>query len=225
MPNPYRYFESGEVSLERLTLEIELLKQLQDVNLLHHLDWNAYDSAALQQFQQAGIHEAGQEFMQRQGISRRNIEHVEFIEECLRRHRTSPIEETFQRQKCSLPLGLNMIFVFICLTFAIALFVYQYIKFNQQHPLFQALDRPLTTKRRHLSFTDDLPILLLTFVCAIILGSTMIATRFSRKIILLGIFVLIVVVFFLIIKLNQIVSFLSKYRELRWPKLYDYMYS
>ena len=225
MPNPYRYFESGEVSLERFALEIELLKQLQDVNLLHNLDWGAYDSAALRQFQQAGVCEAGQELMRRQGHCPTKVEQAGFIEECIRKHRTSIIDENLKQQRFSLPLCLNMIFVLICLIFVIGLFVYQYIKFNHQHPLFQSLDRPLTTKRRHLSFTDDLPILLLTFACAIILGSTIIATRFSRKMILLGIFLLVGVIVFLIVKLNQIVSFLSKYRELRWPKLYYYMYS
>ena len=225
MPNPYHYFESAEVSVDRFALEIQLLKQLQNVNLLHDLDWSAYDTAALRRFQQVGIDEAGEELMRRQGSRPKQVKQLDFIESCIRKHRESPMKETLKRQKMFLSFYLNMIFVFVCLISVIGLFVYQYIAFNRQHPLFQSLDRPLTTKRRHLSFTDDLPILLLTFACAIILASIIIATRFSRKMILLGVLVLVMILVLLIVKLHQIVSFLSKYRELRWSKLYDYMYS
>ncbi|CAF3936160.1 unnamed protein product, partial [Rotaria sp. Silwood1] len=47
MPNSYHYFESNEISYERLLLEIELLKQLQEINLLKNLDWKFYDTCAL----------------------------------------------------------------------------------------------------------------------------------------------------------------------------------
>lgn len=225
MPNPYHYFESGEVSQERLALEIELLKQLQEIDLLQNLDWSAYDTAALRLFHQAGIREASNELIRRDGNYSNEVEQSDFIEECIRKHQVLPSRENFKQRGISLPLCLNMIFIFICLVFVIGLFIYQYIKFNHQHPLFQSLDRPLTTKRRHLLFTDDLPVILLTFTCAMILGSIIIATRFSWKIILFGIVVMVIVILFLIIKVHQIISFLSKYRELRWPMLYDYMYS
>lgn len=225
MPNPYHYFESGEVSHERLFLEIELLKQLQDANLLQNLDWNAYDTSALKLFHQAGIREATKELTRRYGNQPNECEQYDFIEQCVRKHRIYPVMENFKHQRISCPLILNIIFILVCLSSVIGLFIYQYIKFNHQHHLIESLDRPLTTKRRHLSFTDDLSVILLTFTCALILGSSIIATRFSRKIILFGIFALVIIILFLILKVHQMITFLSKYRELRWPMLYDYMYS
>jgi hypothetical protein len=225
MPNSYHYFESGEVSQERLALEIELLKQLQDANLLQNLDWNEYDTSALRLFHQAGIREVSQELTRRYGNQPKKCEQNDFIEQCIRKHRIYSIKDNFKQQRISFPLILNIIFILICLSSVIGLFIYQYIKFNHQHHLIKSLDRPLTTKRRHLSLTDDLPIILLTFTCALILGSSIIATRFSRKIILFGIFVLVIIIIFLILKVHQMITFLSKYRELRRSMLYNYMYS
>jgi len=225
MPTRYHYFESGEVSHERLLLEIELLKQLQQANLLQNLEWNSYDTSALRIFLQAGIREANDELSQRYINNSNKIEQYDFIHRCIEKYQKSPIRENFKQQRFSFPLILNTIFIFIGLSFVIGLFIYEYITFNHQHHLFTSLNHPLTTKRRHLSFTDDLPVILLTFTCAIILGSTMIATRFSRKIILFGIVALLSIITVLIIKCHQIIIFLSKYRELRWPMLYDYMYS
>jgi hypothetical protein len=193
MPNRYHYFESGEVSHERLLLEIELLKQLQQANLLQNLDWNSYDTSALKIFLQAGIREANDELSQRYINNSNKVEQYDFIHQCIEKHQKSPIEENFKQQRFSFPLILNIIFILICLFFVI----YEYIKFNHQHHLLTSLDHPLTTKRRYLSFTDDLSVIVLTFTCAIILGSTMIATRFSRKIILLGIVALLIIIIFL----------------------------
>jgi hypothetical protein len=193
MPNRYHYFESGEVSHERLLLEIELLKQLQQANLLQNLDWNSYDTSALKIFLQAGIREANDELSQRYINNSNKVEQYDFIHQCIEKHQKSPIEENFKQQRFSFPLILNIIFILIYLFFVI----YEYIKFNHQHHLLTSLDHPLTTKRRYLSFTDDLSVIVLTFTCAIILGSTMIATRFSRKIILLGIVALLIIIIFL----------------------------
>jgi hypothetical protein len=223
MPNSYHYFESGEVSYERLLLEIELLKQLQEADLLDDLDWTLYDTSALVLFVQSGIREANHE------LSLRHTNHSDdfqqkskqyhFIYQCIRKHQTSQIKEKLKHQ--SISWHLIIIFIFICLAFVIGL----YIKFDHQHRLLTSLAHSLTAKRRHLSFTNDLPIILLTFASAIVLGCTIAATRFSRKIILVGIFALLLIVILLIKKAHHIITFLSTYRELRWPMLYDYMYS
>ena len=156
MPNSYHYFESGEVSQERLDLEIELLKQLQEANLLKNLNWNEYDTSALRLFHQAGIRDVSKELIQRYGDQPKECEQNDFIEQCIRKHRLSPIKGNFKQQRISFPLILNILFIFICLSSVLGLFIYQYIKVNHQHHFTESLDRPLTTKRRHLSFTDDL---------------------------------------------------------------------
>ena len=226
MPNSYHYFESGEVSHERLLLEIELLKQLQEANLLHNLDWKSYDTSALSLFVQAGIQEANDELTQRHVNHTTKFEQFDFIQQCIRKHQISPsIKNNLKQQQTPLTLILNSIFIIICLLFVIGLFIYEYIKSNHQHHFLQSLDHPLTAKRRHLTFIDDLPIILLTFTSGVILGCTIFATRFSRKIILFGIFALLITIVLLIKKSHQIITFLSKYRELRWPMLYDYIYS
>ncbi|CAF1351771.1 unnamed protein product [Adineta steineri] len=225
MPNSYHYFESSEVSHKRLFLEIEILKELQQAGLLHNLEWNSYDTIALNLFIQAGIQEANDELSRRSVNHSYDFEQLNFIDQCIQKHQTSPsINEQFKQQKISLPLIFNGIFIFLCLSFIIGFLIYEFIKFNHQHPLIKSLDHSLTTKRRYLSFTDDLLLILITLTSAIILGSIIIATRFSRKIILLAIVLLVITVSLLIMKSYQIIIFLLKYRELRWPALYDYLY-
>lgn len=220
MPNNYHYFESGEVSDERLLLEIQLLKQLQKENLLENLDWKSYDTFALEIFSKEGIREVNNEIS-------KSIEYNHFIQQCIIKHEKSIIKENFQQkqQRFSLPLIINIIFIFICLFFVIGLFIYEYIHYNHQHPLFNSLEHPLTTKRRHLLFTDDLSIILLTFTTTLILTSTIIATGLNKKIILFAIILILIIIIYLIIKGHQILTFLSKYRELRWTIVYDYIYS
>ena len=225
MPNSYHYFESGEVSHERLLIEIELLKQLKQADLLDNLDWKSYDTPALRLFLQAGIREVNDELIQRHRNTSNEFEQFDFISQCIQKHQISPIKDNFKQQKTSLILILNTIFIFISLFSVIGLFIYEYIKYNHQHRLLKSLDRPLTSKQRHLSFTDDLPIILLTFASGIILACIIVATRYSRKLIVFGIFALIIIIILLIKKGHEIITFLSKYRELRWPMLYDYMYS
>jgi hypothetical protein len=225
MPNAYHYFQSGEVSHERLLLEIEVLKQLRDADLLQDMNWNAYDTPALKLFHRSGIEEVNKELIRRYGNHSNQFEQCDFIQQCIRKHQRSRIKENFKQQRISFPLVVNIIFIFICLFFVIGLFIYEDMKFHHQHHLFKSLDHPLTTKRRQLTFTDDLTIILLTFTSAIILGSIIMATRASRKIILLGIIAFLMIIIFLFIKCRQIITFLAKYRELRWPMLYDYMYS
>lgn len=223
MPNSYHYFESGEVSPERLSLEIEILKQLHEVNLLHNLDWKSYDTTALNLFVQAGIQEANDELTQRYINHSNEFEQIDFINQCIQK--SPSIKQNFKQQRTPLTFIFNLIFIVICLFFVIGLFIYEYIKFGHQHHFLQSLEHPLTAKRRHLSFTDDLPMIILTFTNAIILGCTIFATRFSRKMILFGLFALLIIIILLIKKGHQIITFLSKYRELRWPMLYDYIYS
>ncbi|CAF3210505.1 unnamed protein product [Rotaria sp. Silwood2] len=226
MPNSYHYFESGEVSHERLLLEIELLKQLQQANLLNNLDWKLYDTFSLKIFHQIGIYEVNDELTQRYRNNSNEYEQYNFISQCIQKHEISSINENFkQQQQTSLIIILNTIFIFICLLFIIGFFIYEYIKYDHKYYLLKLLNHPLTTKRRHLSFTDDLSIILLTFTSSIILGCIIIATRFNRKIILFGIFALLIIVLLLIKKGQQIITILLTYRELRWSMLYDYMYS
>ncbi|CAF1201376.1 unnamed protein product [Rotaria sordida] len=225
MPNSYYYFESSEVSHERLLLEIELLKQLQEINLLHNLNWKFYDTFTLKIFLQAGIYEVNDELIQRYRNNSNEFEQYNFIFQCIQKHEISSINENFkqqQQQQISFIIILNIIFIIICFLFIIGLFIYEY---NDQYYLLKLLDHPLTTKRRQLSFTDDLLIILLTFITSIILGCIIIATRFNRKIILFGIITLFIIIILLIKKVHQIIIFLFTYREIRWPMLYDYMYS
>ncbi|CAF1020615.1 unnamed protein product [Rotaria sp. Silwood1] len=225
MPNSYHYFESNEISYERLLLEIELLKQLQEINLLKNLDWKFYDTYALKIFFQAGIYEVNDELLQRYRNNSNEFEQYNFISQCIEKYQISSINENFKQQQTSLIIILNIIFVFICILFVIGLFTYEYIKYDHQHSLFKLLDHPLTSKRRHLSFTDDLLLILLTFTSSIILGCIIIATRYNRKIILFEIFALFIIIILLIKKNHHIIIFLLTYRELRWSTLYDYMYS
>ena len=225
MPNSYRYFESSEVSKERLDLEIELLKHLQEINLLENLDWSEYDTSALRQFHQAGIKEATNEFLRRQGNDSKKFLQYNFIQECIAKYRKAPVEEKLQQRYISFVLIISIFFISICLSSVISLYIYEYIKFNHQHQLFTTLNHPLTTKRRYLSFTDDLSVILLTCTTIIITYSIILATRLNRKIILFGIVALILVISFIIIRSYQLITFLVQYRELRWSMIYDYMYS
>ncbi|UJR09482.1 hypothetical protein I4U23_013720 [Adineta vaga] len=213
MPNTYHYFESGEVSYERLSLEIEILKQLQKANLLHNIHWNWNKDAK-------------NELTHRHNHRRKNVKQLNFIKQFIHQYRqSSSINEHIGKKKTLLPLIFNIGFLIVCLLFIIGLFVYEYIQFNHQHHLLKTLDYPLTAKRRQLSFTDDLFIILLTFTSCIILTCIIIATRFNRYIILFGFFTLIILIILLIAKVSYVVTFLSKYREIRWPDLYDYLHS
>ena len=226
MPNPYYYFESGEVSYERLLLEIELLKRLKCTDLLHHLNWKFYDTTALKIFLQVGIDEVIPELTRRFRHDSNEFEQLNFIYQCIQKYQVDPIKENFKhKQPTSLILILDTIMIFICLFFVIGLSIYEFIQFDSRHHLLKSLDHPLTARRRHLSITDDLSVILLTFASSLLVGFIIFATRFSQKIILFGTITLFVIIILLVQKNYQLIIFLSTYRELRWAKLYDYLYS
>ncbi|CAF1923059.1 unnamed protein product [Rotaria magnacalcarata] len=225
MPNPYHYFESGEISPERLLLEIELLKELKKADLLYNLDWASYDTHALKCFLDAGIEEVKEELTQRFRAKTNDFKQYDFICQSIQKHQVSPIGENFKKQQISFTVIFNTIFIFICIFFVIGLFTYEYIKIDHQHHLLKSLDHPLTAKQRRLSFANDLSIIFLAFASGISLGCIIIATRFRRKIIILGIVTLCIIMILVTRKIHQIITFLSTYREIRWPMLYDYMFS
>ena len=218
MPNSYRYFESGEVSHERLRLEMELLTSFQRADLLHDLDWTSYDTPALILFVEAGLHAPHRE-SSKEPVRRSN--QTAYIQHCLQHHPRSIDNGSAKRQRVSRLLIINLICLLVCLVLLIALAIYNHAR----PPLLAPLDAPLTSKRRHLSFTDDLVVLLLVAASGIALGCVMVATRFSRRILLLGIFLQLILIVLLITHVDRVTRFLSRYRELRWPLLYDYMYS
>ena len=218
MPNSYRHFESGEVSRERLRLEIELLKNLQRADLLHDLDWTLYDTPARILFVEAGLHAV------HGGYSKepiRRLNQTIFIQHCLRQHPRSFDDGGAKQQRVSRLFMIHLIFLLVSLVFLIAFAIYNDVR----PPLLASLDAPLTSKRRHLSFTDDLVVVLLAAASGIALGCVMVATRFRRRIVLLGIFLQLIMIVLLIAHVDRIARFLSRYRERRWPLLYDYMYS
>ncbi|CAF1442732.1 unnamed protein product, partial [Didymodactylos carnosus] len=141
MPNEYYYFESDEVSIDRLQLEIELLKQLQASNLLSGIEWKQYDTKALKLFVKNGIKEAHDELKLRQidnpAELRRKYEDLDFVRR---------------------------------------LYIYEYLMIDRQNYLLRPLDKPLTSKRRRLSSTDDIPIILLTF-CTLVSSACAIEIR------------------------------------------------
>lgn len=224
MPNACRYFESGEVSHQRLLIEVELLKQLHEADLLRDLAWTSYDTPALCHFVQAGVKEAEDELVQRFPPRLENFEHRHFVQQYLQHQNISPsIEETSSRRKLPLLLIFNVAIVVAGLSFALGLIVYDYI--HRPGHLLRPLDFPLTTKRRRLSFSDDLPIVLLTFAGCILLGCVISATRFSRTIMIFAAVAAAAIAALLISKTYRVMTFLLKYRERRWPGLYDYLNS
>ena len=129
MPNEYYYFESDEVSIDRLQLEIELLKQLQESNLLLGIEWKQYDTKALKLFVKNGIKEAHDELKLRQidnpAELRRKYEDLDFVRRCIQR-RCEHISATQRHStKTSLltsiqilsPILVNQAFVLACLIF------------------------------------------------------------------------------------------------------------
>lgn len=217
MPNSYRYFESGEVSLDRFIIEVELLKELKKFDLLNGIDWSFYDTQALKIFLQAGIDEVNYELNRRY---RKGSKECNVINLCVQKHRT---EKNFKKQNVSFIIIFNTMFVIISVLFLIGFFIYEYRKFDNH--LFKTFDHPLTAKRRHLSFVDEFSIILLALTSGMILSYIIKTTKFSRKLILLGMVAFIIIILLVMRKTYQIVSFLSTYRELRWSMLYDYMYS
>lgn len=229
MPNCYHYFESGEISSDRFLVEIELLKQLQAVDLLHDLDWTSYDTPALISFVQAGINEAKDELRLRRtdqtNPSEERQAQEDFIDRCLERHRQSPIDPSYPHERISRHMMVNIVFILVSLIFLVGFFIYEYVRFNGHHPFMFTLNRPLTTQRRHLSFTDDLFVILVAFSSVLILGCIIATTRVSRKTILVEIVAFFIVVLLLIGKVQQIIRFLSMFREQPSARLYAYMYS
>ncbi|CAF0954788.1 unnamed protein product [Adineta ricciae] len=223
MPNSYHYFEAGEVSLQRIQLEIEILRQLQEANLLYDIDWGAYDTVALKLFVQAGINEVKNELDRRQTQQITSFEQVNFIK--LSVQRSFVKQEDFQSKSSSVILILNTVLIIFCILSIGGLLLYEYVHFNDEHRLFMTLDYPLTAKRRQLSFTDNLSIILLTFTSYLVVSYVITATRLNRKLILFGILTLLIVILFLIRKVYQVMTFLSKHREIRWANLYDYLNS
>lgn len=218
MPNNYYYFESSEISYERLILEIQLLKQLKEKNFLQNLQWNAYDTPALKLFLQEGIDEVKYELSQRFRNHSKKSEYDDFIKYSIENYRSSSY---LSQQTFSFPFIVNIIFISICLFSIIGLFIYQY---NYEDNSFNILKHPLTTKQRQLSFLDDLSIILLTFTTIMILALIILARRLNKKLILFGIILLAIIIIYLIIKYYLIIRFLSTYRELRWPMVCDYIY-
>lgn len=226
MPNCYHYFESGEVSSGRLLIEIELLKQLQTAGLLHDIEWTSYGTPALISFVQAGINEAKDELTSRRtDYSEERQAQEDFIDQCLERHRQSPIDQRYSHERISRHMIVNVAFVLVGLTFLLGFFIYEHVRFNGHHPFMFTLNRPLTTQRRHLSFTDDLFVVVVAFISGLILGCIIATTRVSRKMILLEIFAFFIGVLLLIGKVQQIIRFLSMFREGPSRGLYAYMYS
>ena len=229
MPNCYHYFESGEVSSDRFLIEIELLKQLQTAGLLHDLDWTSYDTPSLISFVQAGINEAKDELTWRRtdhaNASEERQAQEDFIDQCLERHRQPPIDQNYPHEEISRHMIVNVVFVLVGLTFLLGFFIYEYVRFNGHHPFMFTLHRPLTTQRRHLSFTDDLFVVVVAFSSGLILGCIIATTRVSWKMILLEIVAFFIIVLLLIGKVQQIIRFLSMFREQPSSRLYAYMYS
>ena len=229
MPNCYHYFESGEVSNGRFLIEIEILKQLQEAGLLHDLDWTWYGTSALIHFVRAGIDDAKDELALRQIDNTNSSEEKraqdDFIAQCLQRHRHSPVDESYPRERISLHVIINLVFFLAGLIFLLGFLIYEYVRFHGHHPFVLTLNRPLTTQRRHLSFTDDLFVVLVAFSSGLILGCIIVTTRISRKMMLLEIAAFVVVGLVLGGKVQQIIVFLSKFRERSSPHLYAYIYS
>ena len=229
MPNSYHYFESGEVSSDRFLIEIELLKQLQTADLLHDLDWTSYDTPALISFVQAGINEAKDELALRHtdhgNVSEERQAQEDFIGQCLERHRQTLIAQNYPDKRISRHMIVNIVFVLVSLIFLLGFFIYEYVRFSGHHPFMLTLHRPLTTQRRHLSFTDDLFVVVVAVSGGLILGCIIATTRVSRKMILLEMFAFFIVVLLLIGKVQQIIRFLTMFREQPSSRLYAYMYS
>ena len=208
MPNSYRYFESGEVSDERLFLEIELFKRC-DRTDLNGIDWSAYDTPFLRTLAQSGIDQVHDELIRREMIEDEK-NHQNFIEQCLRR----PVAMD-ERQEVS-KRSWSLIFILISLHLVVGYFLYEYVHHGGKHPFQQSLNRPLTARRRHLSFNDDFFIVLLTTTMASVVAGIIVATRYNRWILLIGILVALILLFVGLQKAKQIVMFLSKFRESRW---------
>ena len=209
MPNSYRYVESGEVSDERLSLELELFRQCERTEL-HGIDWSAYDTPFLRTLAQMGIDQVHEELIRRE-MSEEKEGQQSFIEQCRRRSMV-----TDERQEVS-KRSWSLLFVMISLYLVAGYFLYDSVRHHGEHPFQHSLNRPLTARRRHLSFNDDFFIVLLTLTLASAVACIVVATRFNRWILLTGILLAMVLLFIGLLKADQIVVFLSKFRESRWP--------
>jgi len=216
MPYDYHYFESGEMSDDRLRLEIELLKFLQDHNLLENLSWNDYDTCALRIFHQIGIRQASKALFERHAKNTNEFKQYHFIKQC-----QNVIVSSKSMSKQILSMSFYLSILSFCSVIGFVLFEYVLNK-NQ----ITNLQQPLTTKKRHLSLIDNLSIILLTFATITIVCSIIILTRIMhRKLICLEFILLLTILSFLSMKIFQILTFLSIYRESRWLNIYDYTYS
>ena len=66
---------------------------------------------------------------------------------------------------------------FVCFS----LYIYEYLMIDRQNYLLRPLDKPLTSQRRRLSSTDDIPIILLTFCTLVCTCCAISITRLSKK--------------------------------------------
>jgi hypothetical protein len=226
MPFIYYYFESSEVAHERFRVEIELLKQLQTGDLLHDLDWSSYDTLALTYFVRIGIEQAKKELIERQittnGISYNRRIQLDFVHQCCRQWSNN---ERVRVKHMPRHLLVNVAFIVVTIGILYAMFIHESIRYHGQHVFRQTLTRPLTSQRRHLTFNDDLLMIILTIVTSIVVGCTIVATRWHRTIVLLGMIILFFIVSLLVKKMQQIIVFLSTFREQPWRHLFNYFHS
>lgn len=215
MPNAYRYFQSGEISDQRFFLEIELLKKA-ETNDFDGFQWDEYDTPFLRALVHVGLTHAKEALAEREkdhrDPSKVQQKQIDFIHQCLERHERKSMtnEEMFSRSKSFFPLISNLILAIISLFLLGGYFLSEH---------------PLTARRRHLFFTDDLSLVLLTSTMALTIACVIMATRFNRWILLIGILIAVGLVILGFGKAKRIIGFLSKFREKRWPNLYDSTYS
>ena len=229
MPNPYHYFESSEVSRERLLLEIELIKQLQESHLLENIDWSSYDSSALNLFLRAGVLQVSKELEHRQIDQEDSSEilsiQMDFIRQFIQHQQDKPVDSRTNQSKITFRFLFNAIWLGISILFLFFIFIRDQIKYSDQHTFLRLLNRPLTGKQRHLSSNDDHFIILLNIINAITLAYTIISIRFSRKMLFICICLQFTGLIIVIIRMQQIFHFLSEFREIRWTTFDNYLYS
>jgi hypothetical protein len=185
MPNPYRYFESGEIAFERVLLEVELLRALQQQDRLNDLDWHCYDTTALNIFAQAGIEQASVALAHRQ--ARYDVHRSQlFVKQCLQRYEPSASTNYQCDDRVSSPIIVNTAFGLLGVVF---IFIWTIVE------LVRSSNDPTSRRavRRYGSLDTDLFIVVVTGVSALLLLCYLIALRWTRHVLLSGFLVLLIV--------------------------------
>lgn len=208
MPNVYRFFESSEISRERLFCEMELMKSLKNSKIIENFDWSKFDSSVLEKFSAFGFVEIRDE-LDRRRFDGRFVSRRIFFRQILAQICSRPAERKVSMKNSTKNLFVNLFGFFLIFSLIFVVFVENFDK----NPTNK---RNLTSKIRHVTSIDDFLLVFLVLLFFIAFSFLLVSIRISRKVFLFSSIVLTKIFFIILFQTEKTVRFLNDFRLVRW---------